>query len=98
MNTLLLVCIVVTSLAVVVQACVLIAMYVMSRRVTRNVDSLISESRRLISPLSNVAQNLRSAGMDLADVMKTTGEQVHHVDQLVDDTRSALSHITDDVR
>ena len=97
METLLVVAIVVTALAILVQAGVLVAMYLMSKDVTANVDGLVSESRRMLTPLERVAQNVQAASEDIVVVGKIARDQLNHVALMVEDTHIALNQITTDV-
>jgi hypothetical protein len=98
MDTLLMAAIVVTALAVVVQAGVLVAMYLMSRQVADRVNGLVRQTQRLMAPIENVTQNLKSASTDLADMGKTARAQVEHVNEIVGDVRQAVDRLTGDVR
>jgi hypothetical protein len=97
METLLVAAIIITALAIVVQAGVLVSMYLMSKEVTRNVDGLISESRRLLVPMEQVTQNVKSASDDLVVVGKIARDQMNHVALIVEDTHVALTSLTSDV-
>jgi hypothetical protein len=98
MDTLLVVAIVVTALAVIVQAGVLVAMYLMSRQVADRVNGLVGQTQRLMAPIENVAQNLKSASTDLADMGKTARVQLEHANEIVADVRQAVDRLTVDVR
>ncbi len=54
MDTLLMVAVIVTALAFIVQAGALVAIYLLSRRLADNVNSLIAESRRFVGPLESI--------------------------------------------
>jgi len=98
MDTLLMAAIVVTALAVIVQAGVLVAMYLMSRQVAERVDGLVRQTQRLVAPMENVTQNLKSASTDLAAMGKTARAEVEHVNEIVADVRHAVDGFTTDVR
>ena len=70
MDTLLMVAVVLIALAIIVQAGILAAMYMMSRRLTDKVNGLIDDSRTLIGPLQTVSLNLQTASEELAAVGK----------------------------
>ena len=97
METLLVVAIIITALAIAVQAGVLLAMYLMSKEVATNVDGLVSESKRMLAPLEHVAQNAQSASEDMAVLGKIAVDQMNHVALMVEDTHMALSQITTNV-
>ena len=98
MDTLLIAAVIVTALAVIVQAGVLIAMYLMSRQVADRVNSLVRQTQRLAAPMENVTQNLKSASTDLAEMGKTARAQVYNVNEIVTDVRQAVDRLTTDVR
>ena len=90
METLLIVAIVVTALSVVVQAGALLGMYLLSRRTTNKVNSLVDESHKLMGPLESVAANFKSASNVLMDVSKDAREEFHHVNGFVTETSGAI--------
>jgi hypothetical protein len=90
METLLIVAIVVTALSVVVQAAALLGMYLLSRRTTEKVNSLVEESHKLMGPLESVATNFKSASNVLVDVSKDAREEMHHIRATVNETASEL--------
>jgi hypothetical protein len=98
METLLTVAIVVIGLAVVVQAGVLLAMYLMSRRLATNVEGLMADGRRLVAPLESVTTNLKAASNDLAEASKSAREQAGNIQLIVGDARQALNAEIADVR
>ena len=54
------VAVVVITLAVVAQAGVLLAMYLLSRRIASKLELLMDESRKLIAPLESITNNLKA--------------------------------------
>ncbi len=76
METLLVVAVSLITLAIIVQAGVLVAMYLMGRSLAENVNDLMNDSRKLIPPLESVANNLKAASEDLLDVEKTARRAV----------------------
>lgn len=91
MDTVLLVAIVLTTSAIFAQAVVLLGMYMLSRRVADDVNSLIDESRRIMIPLETIASNFRSTSDDLLEIGKTAREDLHRVEGMLKET-------ADDVR
>ena len=65
METLLMVAVIVITLAIVAEAGLLLAMYLLSRRVTDKVEALMDESRKLIAPLESIRSDLKSVSEDL---------------------------------
>jgi hypothetical protein len=77
METLLTVAVILITLAIIIQAGVLISMYLMSRRVTSKVDLLMTETQRLMVPVESITHNLKTVSDDLAE----TGKHVDTVDE-----------------
>ena len=98
MEALLTIAVVVTALAVLTQAGVLVAMYLMSRRLTNNVNRLVEDGRRIMEPLDSVTADLKAATQDLAEIGNTAREQMHRVEAMISETRSAFFEELDDAR
>lgn len=98
METLLVVAIIVTALAVVVQAGVLVAMYLITRRVTDNVNGLVSEAYKLTAPLERIATNFRAASEDVVEIGKNAREELVRVESLLQDTQTAIRGEIQDIR
>ena len=90
MNTLLMVAVVLIALAVVAQAGVLVAMYLMSRRLATKAETLMDDSRKLMAPLESITGNLKTLSNDLAETGKIAREQVLHVQEVVTETQDAI--------
>ena len=86
MDTLLMVAVIVTALAFIVQAGALVAIYLLSRRLADNVNSLMAESRRFVGPLESITDDLKAASDDLAAMAKNAREQVHRANEALDET------------
>jgi hypothetical protein len=98
MDTLLMVAIVLIALAVIVQAGVLVGMYLMSRRLTDKVNGLIEDSRTLIGPLQTVTINLKTTTAELAEAGKIARDQAHAIEQTLNQTRETIRVEVDDLR
>lgn len=98
MQTLLIVAVVVISLAVITQAGVLVAMYLLSRRVTDRVQVLIDETQRLMTPLESITDNLKAVSNDLAQTGDLAREQVLHIQGIIAETRANIRTQLVDVR
>jgi hypothetical protein len=90
MNTLLVAAIVLIALAVVTQAGVLLAMYLMSRRMTAKVETLINESQRLIGPFESITSNLKTVSDHLTESGKIARKQILQVQDAVTETRDVI--------
>jgi hypothetical protein len=98
MQTLLIVAVVVISLAVITQAGVLLAMYLLSRRVTDKVQGLIDETQKLMTPLESITNNLKAVSNDLAQTGELARGQVLQIQGIIADTRTNLRTQLIDVR
>ena len=90
MDTLLMVAVVLITLAVVAQAGVLIAMYVMSRRVAGKAEELMDGGRRIMQPMETVTSNLKTVANDLGETGKIARGQAVHLQEFVKDTESTV--------
>ena len=98
MDTLLMVAIVLIALAIIVQAGVLVGMYLMSRRLTDKVNNLMEDSRTLIGPLQTVTINLKTAATELAEVGKIARNQTQAIEQTLNQTRETIRVEVEDLR
>ena len=98
MDTLLMVAVVLIALAVIVQAGVLVGMYLISRRLTDKVNGLIDDSRTLTGPLQTVTINLKTASAELAEVGKIARDQAHGIEQTLNETRETIRLEVEDLR
>ena len=87
METLLMVAVVVITLAVVVQTGVLLAMYLLARRISGKVEVLMDETRKLIPPLESIAHTLKAVADDLQQTAQIARDQVLHVQAIINETR-----------
>jgi len=90
MQTLLLISVVLTGLAVITQAGVLVAMYLMSRRVADKAEALMADARKLMAPLESITSDLKMVSNDLAETGKMARQQVLNVQDMVTETRDNI--------
>ncbi|HEY2381260.1 MAG TPA: hypothetical protein VGK48_08755 [Terriglobia bacterium] len=90
METLLVVAIVLTALAIIVQAGVLLSMYLLSRRLTSKAELLMTESQRLIAPLESITSNLKSVANDMAETGKVAHSQVLQIQRMLNETQANI--------
>ena len=90
METVLMVAVVVITLAVIAQAGVLLAMYMLSRRLTGKVEVLMNESQKLITPLESITSNLKAVSDDLAETGQIARRQMLQIQNLIGDTREEI--------
>lgn len=90
MEALLTVFVAFTSVAVVTQAVVLIAIYRKSNRLGDQVDRFIRETREMMVPVKSITENLRVASANLVEIGAAAREQFHRVETMVTETGEAL--------
>ena len=90
MQTLLLVSVVLTGLAVITQAGVLVAMYLLSRRVADKAETLMADAKKLMSPLEAITSDLKIVSNDLAETGKMARQQVVNVQEMLNETRDNI--------
>jgi hypothetical protein len=98
METLLVVAIIVTAVAVLVQAGVLLAMYLITKRVSDNVNGLVSEAYKLTAPLERIATNFRAASEDFVEVGKNARQEMGRLESLLHETQSAIRDEIQEIR
>jgi methyl-accepting chemotaxis protein len=79
-----------TALAVMTQACVLVAIYLMSKRLANQVDRFVSETRQMMVPVKAITENLQAATANIKEVGLSAREQFRQVETMVSETSGAL--------
>jgi hypothetical protein len=79
-----------TALAVMTQAAVLLAIYLMSRRLSEQVERFMKETRETMAPVKNIAENLRTASANMVEIGQSAKEQFRRVEVMVTDTGEVL--------
>ena len=87
MDTLLMVAVIVITVAVVAQAGLLLAMYLLSRRVTGKVEILMDESHRVMAPLESITGNLKAVSEDAVHTGEIARERVLDI---IDETHKTV--------
>jgi Glu-tRNA(Gln) amidotransferase subunit E-like FAD-binding protein len=98
MQTLLIVAVVVIALAIITQAGALVAMYLLSRKITDKVQVLMNETERLMTPLESITSNLKTTSVDLAETGKIAREQILQIQAIVAETRDNIRTQIGEVR
>src|SRR5579884_1721742 len=98
METLLVVAIIVTAAAIVVQAGVLIAMYLMTRRMVDNVDGLVQEAYKLTAPLERIANNFRVTSEDVVEIGKNARVELIRMENILSETTTLIREEVQDLR
>lgn len=79
-----------TALAVIVQAGILASLYLLTRRMTVQVESTLGQVRDVIPALKTVSENLRTASVDVVEIGSAAREQFRRVEAMVGDTNRTL--------
>ena len=79
-----------TALAVLAQACVLVAIYLMSKRLSNQIDRFMSETREMMVPVKAITENLQVASTNIMEVGISAREQFRRVEGMVTDTNDVL--------
>jgi len=80
-----------TAIAIVTQAGVLVGIYVMSKRLSEQVERFMKETREMMVPLRSIAENLRTASTNLVEIGLSARDQFRRVEAMVTDTGEALT-------
>ena len=79
-----------TALAVLAQACVLVAIYLMSKRLSNQIDRFMSETREMMVPVKAITENLQVASTNIMELGISAREQFRRVEGMVTDTNDVL--------
>ena len=79
-----------TVVAIGIQAGVLVGIYVMSKRLSKQVESFMKDTREMLGPIGSIADNLRTASANLVEIGFTARDQFRRVEAMVTDTGEAL--------
>ena len=79
-----------TALAVMAQACVLVAIYLMSKRLSSQIERFMSETRQMMVPVKAITENLQVASTNLMEIGVSAREQFRRVEGMVNETGEVL--------
>jgi methylthioribose-1-phosphate isomerase len=79
-----------TAIAIITQAGVLVGIYVMSRRLSEQVERFMKDTREMIVPIRSIAENLRVASANIVEIGLSARDQFRRVEAMVTDTGEAL--------
>jgi methylthioribose-1-phosphate isomerase len=80
-----------TAIAIVTQAGVLVGIYVMSKRLSDQVERFMKDTREMMVPVRSIAENLRTASANLVEIGLSARDQFRRVEAMVTDTGEALT-------
>jgi hypothetical protein len=87
METMLIVAVVLIAVGVIAQTYALIAMYLMSRRISAKAEALMNETR---VPLESITSNLKTVSNELAETGKIARAQAEHIQETATDAGKML--------
>ena len=79
-----------TAIAIITQAGVLVGIYVMSRRLSDQVERFMKDTREMMVPIRSIADNLRIASANIVEIGLSARDQFRRVEAMVTDTGEAL--------
>src|SRR5882672_322592 len=79
-----------TAIAVITQAGVLVGIYIMSKRLSEQVERFMKETREMMVPIRSIAENLRTASANLVEIGLSARDQFRRVEAMVTDTGESL--------
>lgn len=90
MESLLTLFVAIVALAVAAQACVLVAIYLHSKRLATEVERFMKETKDVMVPIKSITENLRVASGNLVEIGISAREQFRRVETMVAETGQAL--------
>jgi hypothetical protein len=79
-----------TAMAVITQACVLVAIYLMSKRLSSQMERFMAETREMMVPVKAITENLKVASTNILEIGVSAREQFRRVESMVTDTGEVL--------
>ena len=79
-----------TAAAVMLQAGILLSLYLLSKRVVGQIELTLGQLRELMPSLKTVTDNLQTVSEDIVEVGKAAREQVHNVEEMIGETGRTL--------
>jgi len=83
------------ALGVITQTGVLIAMYLLSRRISEKAERLMNDTR---GPLESIAGNLKTVSNELAETGKIARAQAEHIQETIIESRQSIRGHIGEVR
>ena len=79
-----------TAVGVMLQAGVLIAIYVLTKRTSEKLDKFTKDAREVMGPMRSIADNLKTVSEDLIEVGLSAKEQFRRVEAIITDAGESL--------
>src|SRR5256885_14806475 len=80
-----------TAIAVITQAGVLVGIYIMSKRLSEQVERFMQETREMMVPVRSIAENLRLASANLVEIGLAARDQFRRGEEMGTRTGGALN-------
>lgn len=90
METLLTVFVALTAIAVMTQAGVLVAIYMVSKRHSEQMERFMNETRQLMAPIKTITENLCTASSNFVEIGIAARDQFRRVEGMVTETGEVL--------
>ena len=79
-----------TAVAVLIQAGILLSIYVMSRKVAGQIELTLGQLRQMMPALKTVIDNMKTVSVDVVEIGTAAREQFHRVEDMIGETGQAL--------
>jgi len=79
-----------TAIAVMTQAGVLVAIYMVSKRHSEQMERFMNETREMMAPIKTITENLRTASVNIVEIGIAARDQFRRVEGMVNDTSEVL--------
>jgi hypothetical protein len=79
-----------TAIAVITQAAVLVAIYMVSKRHSEQMERFMAETRELMAPIKTITENLRTASANFVEIGIAARDQFRRVEGMVNDTTEVV--------
>ena len=90
MDILLTIFVALTAIAVMTQAGVLVAIYMVSKRHSEQMERFMNETREMMAPIKTITENLRTASVNIVEIGIAARDQFRRVEGMVNDTSEVL--------
>ena len=80
----------VTAVAVILQACVLVAIYMIAKNLAGQADRFMKDMRELMVPVRSITENIKTVSEELIEIGMSAKEQMRHVEAMITDAGEKL--------
>ena len=79
-----------TAIAVIMQAGVLIAIYLVTKRTSEKIDKFAKDAQELMVPMRSIADNMKTVSEDLIELGLSAKEQFRRVEAIITDAGQSI--------